>query len=96
MAVNFVRNASVHSMKPIDRPRAQYPEHSILLVLELHRDASGGPIEASPQVARHGPLQRLLALRPQELRSLARQLLQAAETLDQVQDEGSLTDGEEG
>ena len=83
MAVNFVRNASVHFMKPIDQPRAQYPEHSILLVLELHRDAYGGPVEASPQVVRHGPLHRLLALRPQELRSLAHQLLQAADSLDQ-------------
>ena len=83
MAVNFVRNASVHSMKPIAQPRAQYPDHSVLLVLELHRDAHGGPIEASPQVARHGPLQRLLALRPQELRSLARQLLQVADSLEE-------------
>lgn len=83
MAVNFVRNASVHSMEPIAQPRVHYPDHSVLLVLELHRDTHGGPIEASPQVGRHGPLQRLLALRPQELRSLAHQLLQAADSLDQ-------------
>ena len=81
MAVNFVRQTSVHSIEPIVRPTVRYPEHAILLALVLHRDAFAGPIEVHPPVPHLG-LHTLVALRPEESRRLAHQLLRAADSLD--------------
>ena len=85
LTVGFLRDSAVHSIEPIESNAVNYPEHTILLSLDQHSTVSQGPVSVDPPVS--GRVNRILiAVRLEDARSLARQLLQVADSLDQVQD----------
>ena len=73
---------SVHSVRPNKYFTSQLGKRSVLLAVAVVDSAYGGPISADPPV-QNLESQRLLAIHPEELRKLARQLEKAADQLDQ-------------
>ncbi|MCY4346744.1 MAG: hypothetical protein OXC17_08110 [Aestuariivita sp.] len=56
-----------------------YPEHEILLRIMPYRDKVAKRLEVDPPI---GALETLIALRPQQARSLAHQLIEVADRLE--------------
>ena len=71
--------SSVHSMKPVTTNAANYPQHTILLSLALAPSVHEVRSRVDPPVSDRGN-QTLVAVRPEEARSLARLLLRIADT----------------
>ena len=81
LMVSFVVDVGVGTIEPIQTNSANYPDHTILLALQNRVTAEG------PVLVRHRPEglahRTLLALRPEDARKLAQQLLHEADSLDQ-------------
>ena len=74
----FLRDASVHAIEPVETNMANYPDHSILLALRSPGEYEVPVVVQRPAEDLDG--RRLLAVRPEDARKLALQLLQAADS----------------
>ena len=94
LTVCFLRDSAIHSIEPVESNAANYPEHTILLSLDRHSTVSQVQAVVDPPVS--DQVNRILiAVRPEDARSLAHHISRLADSLDQDQDADSPPNAEE-
>jgi len=79
--ISYAQDVSVHLVEPFEAPLSNFEGGCILLALDLHSVSGQALVLVDPPVSDRGN-QRLLALHPDEARTLVQKLSQLLDDLD--------------